>query len=484
MTTSAIGGCDADHRVLFGAIRQWGNQEKRGRVGVAMGRASSQRVRAATAVVTATVLLCASTPVSAIQWLALSRVTALAVTPREQVTPQACESFHGSLVRQQVRFCKDNPDFMDSVKRGAIWAIDECQFQFRTRRWNCSTLNDETIKEYKKRMKPKNTPETVMVSNKTERAVPVTSPPEALQSVMPNSASARDSSPLPRTSARRRRGKKRKKSKGKRKTGVVGLYPIVPQGTREAAFVHAISSAGVAHAITRRCSSGELDVCGCDRSVRGVTPHGFQWSGCSDNIAYGVSLSKRFVDARDRKLVQRNKARGKKVSSRALMNLHNNEAGRKLIEENMRVECKCHGVSGSCELKTCWKAMPTFREIGEILKEKFDGATEVRLKEVTGRAELEPNKQYFKKPTEMDLVYVSSSPEYCDYDLNSGSLGTHGRKCNKTSRGLDGCDLLCCNRGYVASQERVKERCSCKFHWCCYVKCRTCIRDVTVHTCN
>lgn len=69
MTTSAIGGCDADHRVLFGAIRQWGNQEKRGRVGVAMGRASSQRVRAATAVVTATVLLCASTPVSAIQWL-------------------------------------------------------------------------------------------------------------------------------------------------------------------------------------------------------------------------------------------------------------------------------------------------------------------------------------------------------------------------------------------------------------------------------
>lgn len=89
---------------------------------------------------------------------ALSRVTALAVTPREQVTPQACESFHGSLVRQQVRFCKDNPDFMDSVKRGAIWAIDECQFQFRTRRWNCSTLNDETFKEYKKRMKPKNTP--------------------------------------------------------------------------------------------------------------------------------------------------------------------------------------------------------------------------------------------------------------------------------------------------------------------------------------
>jgi len=36
---------------------------------------------------------------------------------------------------------------------------------------------------------------------------------------------------------------------------------------------------------------------------------------------------------------------------------------RQIIERAMRIECKCHGVSGSCELRTCWKAMPSFREV-------------------------------------------------------------------------------------------------------------------------
>ncbi|GFV07862.1 protein Wnt-4 [Trichonephila clavipes] len=98
------------------------------------------------------------------------------------------------------------------------------------------------------------------------------------------------------------------------------LFP----GTREAAFVHAISAAGVAHQVTRSCSSGALGRCGCDRTVRGFSSEGFQWSGCSDNVAYGTAFSKSFVDARDLRA-----ARGRS-SARALMNLHNNEAGRKV----------------------------------------------------------------------------------------------------------------------------------------------------------
>lgn len=169
----------------------------------------------------------------------------------------------------------------------------------------------------------------------------------------------------------------------------------------------------------------------------------------------------------------------------------------------MKIECKCHGVSGSCELKTCWRSMPSFREIGRndstfvafllflfsitgnILKEKFDSATEVQLKVPTVqpvtkpvakepkleaasmtyspfaskvwplfwniielicfepksggvRPYLVPINTYFKPQTETDLIYLHSSPDFCERNEKIGSLGTHGRACNRTSKAIDG----------------------------------------------
>lgn len=39
--------------------------------------------------------------------------------------------------------------------------------------------------------------------------------------------------------------------------------------TRETSFVHAISAAGVMYTLTRNCSLGDLDNCGCDVSKNG-----------------------------------------------------------------------------------------------------------------------------------------------------------------------------------------------------------------------
>ena len=33
----------------------------------------------------------------------------------------------------------------------------------------------------------------------------------------------------------------------------------------------------------------------------------------------------------------------------------------------MKVECKCHGVSGSCELKTCWRSLASFRMVSTVV---------------------------------------------------------------------------------------------------------------------
>ena len=91
-------------------------------------------------------------------------------------------------------------------------------------------------------------------------------------------------------------------------------------GTKEAAFMYAIRSAGVAYAITQACSQGNLTSCGCDKSkLEGFSPNGWKWGGCSADVKYGLQFARVFVDAREIE-----------EDSRALMNLHNNRAGRKV----------------------------------------------------------------------------------------------------------------------------------------------------------
>lgn len=53
------------------------------------------------------------------------------------------------------------------------------------------------------------------------------------------------------------------------KIKIINWQISVLAANREAAFVHAISSAGVMYTLTRNCSLGDFDNCGCDDSRNG-----------------------------------------------------------------------------------------------------------------------------------------------------------------------------------------------------------------------
>uniref|UniRef100_A0A1I7XCZ5 Protein Wnt n=1 Tax=Heterorhabditis bacteriophora TaxID=37862 RepID=A0A1I7XCZ5_HETBA len=94
-------------------------------------------------------------------------------------------------------------------------------------------------------------------------------------------------------------------------------------------------------------------------------------------------------------------------------------------------------------MKTCWDTLPTFRQIGAIIKDKFDGASEVTIAEDEDTPRIVMKNTQFKRHTNADLIYMTPSPDFCDADLSRGILGTIGRECNATSQGVDGCQLVC-----------------------------------------
>jgi len=151
------------------------------------------------------------------------------------------------------------------------------------------------------------------------------------------------------------------------------------------------------------------------------------------------------------------------------------------VKRYMKKECKCHGLSGSCTVRTCWKKMPHFRDVGDRLKARFDGAIKVLFSNKGDR--LIKERETIKDPTDLDLVYTATSPSFCKENPSLGSHGTVGRQCNDTSMGVEGCQLLCCGRGARATKTTVVKHCQCRFMWCCRVKCKKCRQEVEVHTC-
>lgn len=176
------------------------------------------------------------------------------------------------------------------------------------------------------------------------------------------------------------------------------------------------------------------------------------------------------------------------------------------VASNMQVRCKCHGMSGSCELKTCWKVASDFRIVGKTLKDRFRNAVLVTQSNLGGVTPQNRSRGFRRKKAERQrkrkknrgslgrkrkprdlakqLFYYQKSPNFCEKDMIADIPGTTGRKCNRTSPAGDGCASLCCGRGYNVVRQRRTERCRCKFHWCCFVQCQTCTVEEWITVCK
>uniref|UniRef100_A0A8C6IA29 Protein Wnt n=1 Tax=Mus spicilegus TaxID=10103 RepID=A0A8C6IA29_MUSSI len=253
-----------------------------------------------------------------------------------------------------------------------------------------------------------------------------------------------------------------------------GRTGLLQRGFKETAFLYAVSAAALTHALARACSAGRMERCTCDDSPGLESRQAWQWGVCGDNLKYSTKFLSNFLGPK----------RGSK-DLRARADAHNTHVGIKAVKSGLRTTCKCHGVSGSCAVRTCWKQLSPFRETGQVLKLRYDTAVKVSsaTNEALGRLELwapakpgGPAKGLAPRPG--DLVYMEDSPSFCR--PSKYSPGTAGRVCSRDSS----CSSLCCGRGYDTQSRMVVFSCHCQVQWCCYVECQQCAQQELVYTCK
>ena len=142
-------------------------------------------------------------------------------------------------------------------------------------------------------------------------------------------------------------------------------------------------------------------------------------------------------------------------------------------------KCKCLGFTSTCSTKVCWREVPNFRDIGNKIHALYSSATAVRLSsdgthlvKITQFADNE----YDEAPAAGDMVYADPSYSFCRDIPEMDVISTVGRVCQKNEEDPDSCSNLCCKGGYNEKTVETKTSCSCRFFWCCSVRCETCVQ--------
>lgn len=87
--------------------------------------------------------------------------------------------------------------------------------------------------------------------------------------------------------------------------------------------------------------------------------------------------------------------------------------------------CRCHGISGSCSLQTCWMQVAPFPEIARYLKERYHKAIQINfegapLGVAMGNAASADSIEKIQNADPDSLVYLEESPDYCKPNVLTG----------------------------------------------------------------
>ncbi|XP_050732635.1 protein Wnt-1-like isoform X2 [Eriocheir sinensis] len=373
----------------------------------------------------------------------------------------------------QSAICRQEPPMFPFILEGSLKAMKECQTQFSSHRWNCSD-NRRSLK----RVLSRDTPETaflnaVVSAGVTHEITAACSRGDLLQcSCSRRSLGAASLGRMNRKPKKNRRNRIEKqwysgrKKRGRRKEkGKRERYSERRWEERREYQEKTNPPLSSLSGVTGEEGGGDGEVKHGEGGIPGVPDGEWHWSGCDDNVGFGYRIARDFMDSRY--LLGR-----ESQDIRSIVMLWNNEAGRRAVRNNPVPHCKCHGLSGSCTHRTCWRRLPTFRSVGRHLKDKFSAATKVTASN-DGKTVF-PATSNVRAPRKQDLVFLEDSPNFCSPNKRTGSLGTKGRVCNTTSYDLNGCELLCCGRGFTQEERWVEENCRCRFRYCCEVTCQTC----------
>lgn len=153
--------------------------------------------------------------------------------------------------------------------------------------------------------------------------------------------------------------------------------------------------------------------------------------------------------------------------------------------------CKCHGVSGSCTVKSCWKVLGPFENITKIIRRKYRSAVKLTDERPSssfrGTPATTAGLQIHQKMNYEHMLGVRSSKRNDRYirrqlvykldDLDVCAVPGHdvaGRMCapffvresgsNRSTRkrNRSSCTALCCGRGYYARWDMIVQPVNCK----------------------